>query len=76
MKETVEKKNIVTKFVNNMNGNEEEYDICVSVEFVDKYKINHQNIYTDFIYLGKGFVSEVEGKVYNGKVLCHFWKYE
>lgn len=75
MKEPVEKKNI-TRFVNIMGGQEEEYDICVSVEFFDKNRINYKEVYTDFIYLGKGFVSQVEGEAYNGKIPCHFWKYK
>lgn len=75
MEKPVEKKNN-HKFVNVVNGQEEEYDICISVRFAQENRIKHEDIYTDFFYLGKGFVSEVDGTVYNGKELCHFWKFQ
>lgn len=66
----------ITKFIKTAGGEEFEYDICVSVSFADKYNISVKEIYPEYVYLGTGFISEVNGKSYKGKVLCHFWSYK
>lgn len=75
MSQKTEKTN-VTKFKSDRFPEELEYDICVSVYFLNQIKEPVEKIYSEYIYLGTGYVSVVDGKPYNGKTLCHFWKYK
>lgn len=64
----------VTKSVNVLTGETLEYDICVSEKFLNDYRVSIRGIYNDYVYLGSGFISEVENKPYKGTALCHFWR--
>lgn len=64
----------VTKFINIMGGEELVYDACMSEEFMNENRQAFNGMAEEYIYMGKGFISSVDGKPYNGSVLCHFWK--
>lgn len=66
----------ITKFIKTLGGEEIEYDICISVRFAEECDTPLKEMYPEYVYLGTGFISEVNGEQYKGKTLCHFWKYK
>lgn len=43
------------------------------VSYTACHKERNVSIYNHMIYLGQGFIHEVNGTIINGKQLYHFW---
>lgn len=69
----IDENNNITKFTNRL-GYEQEYDFCVSDDYLRENKIKPDSIYTDKVYFGTGFITEVNGKKHKGASFNHYWR--